>query len=295
MAFIFAAAPTPKFFKDEIKFILRQHYGIRLELIKEATLGSCTAFIGECEEKSEEIARKIHDEASQANLGFDLMYFPENSIPNLKKPGAVVLDMDMTSVQIEGIDEIARHLGVYNEVAEITARAMAGEYDFATSLRKRVSILEGGDVSIFKDIKRTMPETDGLSELMHVATAAGWKKGICSGGFIELICALEDKYKLDMVKANSLEIAGDKLTGRAKEPIVDAKAKRTGVLELLNANKIPKEQCVVLGDGANDLLMIEEAGLGIAYHAKPIVREKAPYALNYSSLIAVPLLLKLYA
>ncbi len=295
MAYIFAAAPNDSFYKDKIKLVLRERYGIRLELIKEGTLGSCTGFFGECPNQSEDIAHKIHDDAAKANLGFDLMYLPENGIPYLKKPGALVLDMDMTSVQIEGIDEIARQLGVYDDVASITAKAMHGEYDFATSLKKRVGLLRGGDANVLKDIKKMMPETDGLSTLMQITTDAGWKRGICSGGFVELICVLKDKYKLDMVKANSLEIEDGHLTGGVIEPIVDADAKREGVLTLMKENKIPKEQCIVLGDGANDLKMIAEAGLGIAYHAKPVVRETAPYSINYSSLVAVPLLLKLYA
>ncbi len=295
MGYIFAASPSEKFDRDSIKLVLRERYGIKLELIKEGTMGSCTAFLGECVDQTQDIVRKVHDDAAKANLGFDLMYLPADGVPFLKKPGVLVLDMDMTSVQIEGIDEIARHLGVYNAVAEITAKAMAGEFDFATSLKKRVSFLHGGDVAVLKEIKKSMPETDGLNVLMQVTADAGWKRGICSGGFVELISALNDKYKLDMVKANSLEVIDNKLTGQVKEPIVDAEAKREGVLSLMNDNKISKEQCIVLGDGANDLLMIEEAGLGIAYHAKPLVREKAPYSLNFSSLVAVPLLLKLYA
>lgn len=110
---------------------------------------------------------------------------------------------------------------------------------------------------------------------------------------MQLISVLQKKYALDMVCANSLEIRDGILTGQVDSEIVDAMAKRLGVLRLASENSVSKEQIIVLGDGANDLLMIEEAGLGIAYHAKPLVRQKAPFALNYSSLAAVALLLKL--
>ena len=156
-------------------------------------------------------------------------------------------------------------------------------------------MLKDGNASVINEVKEIMTETEGLDDLMEATTYASWKRGICSGGFVQLICVLEEKYKLDMVCANSLEIVNGKLTGRVDRDIVDAEAKRQGVLSLLKSNGIPKEQCVVLGDGANDLLMIDEAGLGIAYHAKPLVRQKAAYALNYCSLSAVSLLLKLYA
>lgn len=229
--------------------------------------------------------------AREGGLGFDLIAAP--SFPTLKKPGAVVLDMDMTSVQIEGIDEIARRVGVYDEVAAITAGAMRGGLDFATSLRRRVAMLNGGSASVIEDVKKIMAETGGLSELMAAAGKGGWKKGICSGGFTQLICVLERKYGLDMVRANTLGIKDGRFTGEVVGAITDAKAKAQGVRDLIAEAGADKANSVVLGDGANDLMMICEAGLGIAYHAKPLVREKAPAALNHSDLTAVALLLEL--
>lgn len=230
--------------------------------------------------------------ANEGSLGFDLL-ITEDPLPTLKQVGAVVLDMDMTSVQIEGIDEIARRLGVYEQVAEITSLAMHGGLDFAQSLTKRVAMLKDGDAQVIEDVKKIMHETDGLGSLMHTVSSHGWKKGICSGGFVQLICVLEDKYSIDMVRANSLEIRNGLLTGRVDRAIVDAEAKRRGVLELMGKYEISRSQLIVLGDGANDLKMISEAGMGIAYHAKPLVRQQAAFALNYSSLAAVTLLLKL--
>ena len=138
-----------------------------------------------------------------------------------------------------------------------------------------------------------MKETDGLDYLMKTASDNGFYKAICSGGFEQLICVLEKKYNLDAVYANSLEIVDGKLTGKVDKRIVDAEVKREGVLELSQKHGIEKEQIVVLGDGANDLKMIEVAGLGVAYHAKPLVKQKAPFSISYSDLSAVALLLKL--
>ncbi len=229
--------------------------------------------------------------AREGDLGFDLI--AADSFPTLKKPGAIALDMDMTSVQIEGIDEIARRVGVYDEVAAITAGAMRGGLDFATSLRRRVAMLKGGRASVIEDVKKIMSETPGLGALMRAADRGTWKKGICSGGFTQLICVLEQKYGLDMVRANTLGIRDGEFTGEVVGAITDAQAKAQGVRDLIAMAGADPSNSIVLGDGANDLMMIDEAGLGIAYHAKPLVRQKAPSALNHSDLTAVALLLSL--
>src|SRR5574344_1185345 len=201
--------------------------------------------------------------------------------------------MDMTSVQIEGIDEIARRLNVFDKVSEITSKAMNGGLDFAQSLTLRVSMLKDGDASGIEDVKKIMTETDGLDVLMKTVSDNGWVKGICSGGFEQLMCVLEKKYNLDMVCANSLEIKDDRLTGKVDKRIVDAAVKREGVFELQKKAGIDQDQIIVLGDGANDLKMIEVAALGIAYHAKPLVQQTAPFSINYSDLTAVALLLEM--
>ena len=234
----------------------------------------------------------VKKNVASGEFDFDVFYTDE-TFPTLNKKGEICLDMDMTSVQIEGIDEIARRLGVFEKVAEITSRAMHGGLDFAQSLTLRVSMLKDGDAAVIEDVKTIMHETDGLDVLMDTVSRSGWVKGICSGGFEQLICVLEKKYNLDMVCANSLEIADGRLTGRVDKRIVDAKVKREGVLELQQKENSDASQIIVLGDGANDLKMIEVAALGIAYHAKPLVQEKAPFCLNYSDLTAVALLLKL--
>ena len=240
-------------------------------------------------------AVNAHELCKQAVLDhkFDFDVFASNSFPTLKEKGEICLDMDMTSVQIEGIDEIARRLNVFDKVSEITSKAMHGGLDFAQSLTLRVSMLKDGNASVIEDVKKIMRETDGLDVLMQTVSKASWVKGICSGGFEQLICVLEKKYNLDMVCANSLEIKDGKLTGKVDKRIVDAEVKKEGVRKLQQEHNIKDSQIIVLGDGANDLKMIEVAALGIAYHAKPLVQKTAPFSINYSDLTAVALLLEL--
>lgn len=291
MSMLFICSQDHDFSEDDAEVFLTKSFGVVLSAKRQGCIENVKGALYDSSELDEKTKLKLHDEAAAGNLGFDVWY--AHSFPSLKNIGAVVLDMDMTSVQIEGIDEIARRVGVYEQVAAVTAQAMHGGLDFAQSLTRRVAMLKDGNAHVIEDVKKIMHETEGLGSLMQTVTDAKWKKGICSGGFTQLICVLEKKYALDMVKANSLEIKDGLFTGCVDSKIVDAKAKRDGVIELAQKNSIPKEQIIVLGDGANDLLMIEEAGLGIAYHAKPLVRQKAPFALNFSSLAAVALLLKL--
>lgn len=217
------------------------------------------------------------------------------------QPGALVMDMDMTTVQIEGIDEIARRLGVFDEVAAITHEAMHGKLDFSQSLRKRVSLLKGGDAaSILSDVRSNMPETAGLDALMaccdEIRAIPGMSKFatcIASGGFHNLISAIDEKYHLTAVRANRLEVDEQgKFTGLVDGPIIDGQAKADLVKEL-KASGIPQDRIIVLGDGANDLMMMQEGGLGIAYHAKPKVQEQQLNALNVGDLSAVAYLLYL--
>ena len=261
---------------------------LKFELLGKMEAYEHFAALYSCDDQGLETLRKLNLEEK-----YDFDIFALKEIPNLHKIGVLVLDMDMTSVQIEGIDEIARALGVYDKVAEITSKAMHGGLDFATSLKERVSMLKDGDAQVISKVKAIMTETSGLDHLMAVTAHNHWARGICSGGFVQLIEVLEHKYKLEMVCANSLEIVAGKFTGKVDKAIVDAEAKRLGVLDLMQKMHVDKSQVIVLGDGANDLKMIAEASLGIAYHAKPKVKAEAPYALNKSDLSAVALLLEL--
>ena len=289
MSLIYIVKKDANFNVDEAIAKVSETTGLTLTKINSGSLNAHIAVLCKTD------AANAHELCKQAVLDhkFDFDVFASNSFPTLKEQGEICLDMDMTSVQIEGIDEIARRLNVFDKVSEITSKAMHGGLDFAQSLTLRVSMLKDGKASVIEDVKKIMRETDGLDVLMQNVTKASWVKGICSGGFEQLICVLEKKYNLDMVCANSLEIVDGKLTGKVDKRIVDAEVKKEGVRKLQQEHNIKDSQIIVLGDGANDLKMIEVAALGIAYHAKPLVQKTAPFSINYSDLTAVALLLEL--
>lgn len=289
MSLIYIVKKDANFNVDEAIAKVSETTGLTLTKINSGSLNAHIAVLCKTD------AANAHELCKQAVLDhkFDFDVFAANSFPTLKEKGEICLDMDMTSVQIEGIDEIARRLNVFDKVSEITSKAMHGGLDFAQSLTLRVSMLKDGSASVIEDVKKIMRETDGLDVLMQTVSKASWVKGICSGGFEQLICVLEKKYNLDMVCANSLEIKDGKLTGKVDKRIVDAEVKKEGVRKLQQEHNIKDSQIIVLGDGANDLKMIEVAALGIAYHAKPLVQKTAPFSINYSDLTAVALLLEL--
>ena len=289
MSLIYIVKKDANFNVDEAIAKVSETTGLTLTKISSGSLNAHIAVLCKTD------AVNAHELCKQAVLDhkFDFDVFASNSFPTLKEKGEICLDMDMTSVQIEGIDEIARRLNVFDKVSEITSKAMHGGLDFAQSLTLRVSMLKDGNASVIEDVKKIMRETDGLDVLMQTVSKASWVKGICSGGFEQLICVLEKKYNLDMVCANSLEIVDGKLTGKVDKRIVDAEVKKEGVRKLQQEHNIKDSQIIVLGDGANDLKMIEVAALGIAYHAKPLVQKTAPFSINYSDLTAVALLLEL--
>ena len=289
MSLIYIVKKDANFNVDEAIAKVSETTGLTLTKINSGSLNAHIAVLCKTD------AANAHELCKQAVLDhkFDFDGFASNSFPTLKEKGEICLDMDMTSVQIEGIDEIARRLNVFDKVSEITSKAMHGGLDFAQSLTLRVSMLKDGNASVIEDVKKIMRETDGLDVLMQTVSKASWVKGICSGGFEQLICVLDKKYNLDMVCANSLEIKDGKLTGKVDKRIVDAEVKKEGVRKLQQEHNIKDSQIIVLGDGANDLKMIEVAALGIAYHAKPLVQKTAPFSINYSDLTAVALLLEL--
>ena len=289
MSLIYIVKKDANFNVDEAIAKVSETTGLTLTKINSGSLNAHIAVLCKTD------AANAHELCKQAVLDhkFDFDVFASNSFPTFKEKGEICLDMDMTSVQIEGIDEIARRLNVFDKVSEITSKAMHGGLDFAQSLTLRVSMLKDGSASVIEDVKKIMRETDGLDVLMQTVSKASWVKGICSGGFEQLICVLDKKYNLDMVCANSLEIKDGKLTGKVDKRIVDAEVKKEGVRKLQQEHNIKDSQIIVLGDGANDLKMIEVAALGIAYHAKPLVQKTAPFSINYSDLTAVALLLEL--
>ncbi|QHM96443.1 phosphoserine phosphatase [Kosakonia sacchari] len=223
--------------------------------------------------------RLAHDE------GMDVA--PLGKIPHLRSPGLLVMDMDSTAIQIECIDEIAKLAGTGEMVAEVTERAMRGELDFAASLRSRVATLKGADANILLQVREKLPLMPGLVQLVLKLETLGWKVAIASGGFTFFANYLRDKLHLTAAVANELEIMDGKFTGQVLGDIVDAQFKANTLKQLAEKYEIAPEQTVAIGDGANDLPMIKAAGLGIAFHAKPKVNEKAEVTIRHADLMGV--------
>lgn len=192
----------------------------------------------------------------------------------------ICVDMDSTFIQTEVIDELAERAGVGEEVKAITLSAMRGEIDFKESFTRRVALLKGLDVSAKQDIIDKLPITEGADRLFSTLKKCGFKIAILSGGFTFVGKYLQDRFGVDYVYANTLEEKDGKLTGRYLGDIVDGKRKAE-LLELIaQVEKIDLAQVIAVGDGANDLLMLNKAGLGIAFHAKPKVKDAAQSALS---------------
>ncbi|MEW5967826.1 MAG: phosphoserine phosphatase SerB [Pseudomonadota bacterium] len=206
--------------------------------------------------------------------------------------GLLVMDMDSTLITIECIDEIADMQGLKPQVAAITEAAMRGEIDFAESLRRRVALLEGLDQSALQRVyDERLQLSPGAETLLAAARAAGIQTLLVSGGFTFFTERLKPRLGLDHTAANTLEVADGKLTGRVLGSIVDAQGKADRLNQVRSELGLAKDQVIAMGDGANDLKMMAEAGVSIAYHAKPVVRAQASYAINRVGLEGVvPLL-----
>ncbi len=193
----------------------------------------------------------------------------------------ICFDMDSTLIQAECIDELAKCAGVGEEVAAITEAAMRGEIDFRESFTRRVALLKGLDASVMKGIAEKLPITEGVDRLMYVLKKCGYKIAILSGGFTYFGEYLQQKYGIDYVYANELEVdENGKLTGRYLGEIVDGRRKADLLRLIAQTEKVNIAQTIAVGDGANDLPMISTAGLGIAFHAKPRVAQTARQAIN---------------
>lgn len=192
----------------------------------------------------------------------------------------VVFDMDSTLIEAEVIDELAKAAGVGDQVAEITERAMAGELDFTESFSARVALLKGLDESVLAGIARTLPVTEGAEKLVSNLKRLGYKTAILSGGFNYFGEYLQRKLGIDYVYANDLEIVDGKVTGNVTGQVVDGARKAELLRSIAQQENISLEQSIAVGDGANDLPMLSIAGLGIAFRAKPIVKESAKQSIS---------------
>lgn len=199
----------------------------------------------------------------------------------------VCFDMDSTLIETEVIDELAAAAGVGEQVAEITERAMQGELDFQQSFRERMALLKGLDESVLRGIAERLPITEGAERLMTTLRAYGYKTAILSGGFTYFGEYLQKKLGIDFVYANHLDIVDGKLSGNVSGDIVDGARKALLLKQLAEQEGIQIEQTIAVGDGANDLPMLSEAGLGIAFRAKPIVKESARHSISTLGLDAV--------
>ena len=226
----------------------------------------------------------INDMRSQlmqlsSEMEFDFSLQRDNMFRRMRR--LICFDMDSTLIQTECIDELAMRAGVGDKVKEITERAMRGEIDFKESFKERVALLKGLDVSVMQDIAKKLPITEGVDRLMAVLKRYGYKIAILSGGFTFFGEYLQRKYGIDYMYANELEIDDNgKLTGNYVGEIVDGHRKAELLKLIAQVEKVNLAQTIAVGDGANDLPMISEAGLGIAFHAKPRVQANAKQSIN---------------
>lgn len=213
-----------------------------------------------------------------SNLEMDFSFQQDNMYRRMRR--LICFDMDSTLIETEVIDELAIKAGVGDQVKAITERAMRGEIDFIESFRERVSLLKGLDESVLQNIAENLPITEGVERLMYVLKKYGYKIAILSGGFTYFGKYLQQKFGIDYVYANELEIIDGKLTGNYLGDVVDGKRKAELLQLIAQVEKVDIAQTIAVGDGANDLPMLGVAGLGIAFHAKPKVVANAKQSIN---------------
>lgn len=276
----------------DISKILLDH-GVNIEstsLIARDKLISIEFVVDIGEANPERLKKSLKKAVESVNL--DIVIQPYHEFEREKR--LIVFDMDSTLVDAEIIDEIAKYAGVEEEVKKITEKAMRGEMDFKTALIERVRLLKGLPVEVLEKIYRNIKLTEGAKELIQALKKAGYKVAVVSGGFTYFTDRLKEELGLDYAFGNELEIEDGKLTGRIKGRIIDAEEKARIIEEIAKKEGISKENVVAVGDGANDRIMIENAGLGIAFNAKEVLKEVADGTLSKENLIGLACVLGLF-
>ena len=276
--------------------------GMNIDAIKRLTgripLDECKANIRACIEFSVRGTPKDRIQMQEqlmklaSELEMDFSFQLDNMYRRMRR--LICFDMDSTLIETEVIDELAIKAGVGDQVKAITERAMRGEIDFTESFRERVALLKGLDESVMKEIAENLPITEGVDRLMYVLKKYGYKIAILSGGFTYFGRYLQDKYGVDYVYANELEIVDGKLTGNYLGDVVDGKRKAELLKLIAQVEKVDIAQTIAVGDGANDLPMLSIAGLGVAFRAKPLVRQNANQAISSVGLDGVLYLLGMH-
>ncbi len=266
-------------------------FGINIEKTSLTARGDLIAieFVVDAKGDIAELRKKLRKEAER--LGLDVVVQPYDVYRKEKR--LIVFDMDSTLVDAEIIDELAKEAGVYEEVQKLTEKAMRGEIDFKTALIERVKLLRGLPAEVLEKIYSRLKLTEGAKELVRSLKESGYKVAVVSGGFTYFTERLKEELGLDYAFGNELEIKDGKLTGRIKGRIIDAEEKARIIEEIARREGISPENVVAVGDGANDRLMIEKAGLGIAFNAKEALKDVADGSISKENLIGLASLLKL--
>lgn len=284
---------------NKVRAVGRSHVTVIGAPLKAAALAAVTGRIADCGANIDRITRMarypvtaidlhvsgVRPEKLRALLapeaatqGVDIAVQPANLLRHGMR--LIVMDVDSTLVQGEVIEMLAAHAGVEAEVREVTEAAMRGELDFEQSLRHRVSLLKGVDASALDMVFQDLQLNPGARTMVRTLRRLGYRFAIVSGGFSQITDRLAEDLHIDFARANELEIVDGKLTGGIVGEVVDRAGKATALREFAAALGVPEESVIAIGDGANDLDMLNAAGLGIAYNAKPLVRDAADTAVN---------------